>query len=116
MEEETELNVDEENAASNEMIIIEKAKGSEMRERVMECLGGIKKRLAEQLGKEEEAKKTRRKSGELFQWLSRRTVMELDLEIKEKERKERQEEREFQRQQQQEKTKYCGLLFIQIAL
>ena len=64
------------------MIIIEKAKGSEMRERVMECLGASRKTSAEQLGKEKEAKKTRRKSGELFQWLSQR--MELNLEIKEK--------------------------------
>ena len=99
-EEETELHVDEENAARNEMIMMEKTKGAEMRERAMECYGASRKRLAEQLGKEKETKKTRRKSGELFQWLSER--MELDIEIKEKERKERQEERELQRQQQQQ--------------
>ena len=62
--------------------------------------GASRKRLAEQLGKKKETKKTRRKSGELFQWLSEQ--MELDIEIKEKERKERQEERELQRQQQQQ--------------
>ena len=93
LEEETELDVDEENAAKKEMIIMEKAKGSEMRELVMECFGASRKRLAEQLGKEKEAKKSRRKSGELFQWLNQR--VELEMETKEKEKKERQEEREF---------------------
>ncbi len=100
LEEETELHVDKENAARKEMIIMEKAKGSEMRERAMECFGASRKRLAVQLGKEKEAKKTRSNSGERFQWLNQQ--VELEMETKEKERKERQDEREFQRQQQQQ--------------
>ena len=58
--------MDEENAARKEMIIMEKAKGLEIRERAMECFGASRKKLAEQLGKEKEVKKTRRKSGEFF--------------------------------------------------
>ena len=66
MEEETELNVDEQNAASNEMIIIEKAKGSEMRERVMECLGGIKKKVGRAIGEGGRGKEDQKKVGGTF--------------------------------------------------
>ncbi len=51
--------MDDENAARKEVIIMEKAKRSEMRERAMECFGTSRKRLAEQLGNEKEAKKTK---------------------------------------------------------
>ncbi|CAB4004198.1 Hypothetical predicted protein [Paramuricea clavata] len=100
IEEETDLHMEEENIARKEVIEMEKAKGTEMRERAMECLGESRKRLAEQLGKEKEAKKTRKTSGEVFEWLGKR--MELETENKEKERMERKEEREFQREQVQQ--------------
>ena len=100
IEEETELHMEEENIARKEVVEMEKAKGSAMRERAMECFGESRKRLAEQLGKDKEAKKTRRTSGEVFEWLGKR--VELERENKEKEQMERNEEIEFQRQQLQQ--------------
>ncbi|CAB4039341.1 Hypothetical predicted protein, partial [Paramuricea clavata] len=98
IEEETDLHMEEENIARKEVIEMEKAKGTEMRERAMECFGESRKRLAEQLGKEKGAK--RRTSGEVFEWLGKR--MGLETENKEKERMERKEERKFQREQIQQ--------------
>jgi hypothetical protein len=51
---------------------------TEMQEQVMECSGESRKRLAEQLMKEEGAKKTRRMSGEVFEWLGKRVKLETE--------------------------------------
>lgn len=61
--------MEEENIARKEVIEMEKEKGSEIRERAIECFGESRKRLAKQLGKQKEAKKNRRTSGEIFEWL-----------------------------------------------
>ena len=68
----------------------EKAQAMEMRERAMEKFGETRKRTASD--KDGEQVKERRRSGDMFNWLSER--IELGKEEKEQERKEKKEERE----------------------
>lgn len=75
--------MEEENIARKEVIEMEKEKGSEIRERAIDCFGESRKRLAKQLGKQKEAKKNRRTSGEIFEWLSERVALETENKEKE---------------------------------
>lgn len=91
IEEETEIQMEEENVLRKETVEMEKAKGLEMRERAMECLGETRKRVLGQLGKEKEPK-MRRKSGEMFEWLNKRVEVEMENK-KRKEKNDKKKER-----------------------
>ena len=88
--EETDTMMENEDAMNNQKREREKAQAMEMRERAMEKFGETRKRTASD--KDGEQVKKRRRSGDMFNWLSER--IELGKEEKEQERKEKKEERE----------------------
>ena len=58
--------MDDENAARKEMIIMEKAKGSEMREQAMEFFWGVEKKISRAIGKRERGKEDQKIVGRTF--------------------------------------------------
>lgn len=94
--EETDHQMENEEAKKKQNSEKEKAQALEMRERAMETFGETRKRATVSKGNEEQVKK-RRSSGDMFDWL--REKIELDKEEKQQERKEKKEEREAEKTQ-----------------
>ena len=96
--EETDMMMENEDAMNKQKREREKSQAMEMRERAMEKFGNTRKRTTSD--KDGEQVKKRRRSGDMFNWLSER--IELGKEEKEQGRKEKKEEREDQKAQQME--------------